>query len=67
MLAAIDKQLNDLTGDLARIAECRCSEQPHAGARFVADYGEAVLTAAVKCLNDKKTDLLRQTAAQAAE
>jgi DNA-binding PadR family transcriptional regulator len=67
MLAAIDKQLSDLTGDLARIAECRCDEQPHAGARFVADYGEAVLTAAVKCLNEKKAELLRQTGMQAAE
>src|SRR5690349_9918319 len=31
MLAAIDKQLHDLKSDLARIAECRCCEQPHAG------------------------------------
>ena len=54
-------------GDLARIAECRCAEQPHAGARFVADYGQAVLTAAVKCLNDKKAELLCHVAAQAAE
>jgi PadR family transcriptional regulator, regulatory protein AphA len=67
MLAAIDKQLNDLRHDLARIAECRCSEQPHAGARFVADYGEAVLTASVRCLEEKRRELVRQTAAQAAE
>jgi PadR family transcriptional regulator AphA len=67
MLAAIDKQLNDLRQDLARIAECRCSEQPHAGARFVADYGEAVLTASVRCLEEKRRELVRQTAAQAAE
>jgi DNA-binding PadR family transcriptional regulator len=67
MLAAIDKQIDDLNHDLARIAECRCSEQPHAGARFVADYGEAVLTAAVKCLNEKKAELLRQVPAVAAE
>ena len=67
MLAAIDKQLGDLTGDLARIAECRCAEQPHAGAQFVADYGNAVLTAAVNCLNDKKNELLRQSVVQAAE
>jgi hypothetical protein len=67
MLAAIDKQLSDLRGDLARIAECRCAEQPHAGARFVADYGQAVLTAAVTCLNEKKAELLRQVPAQAAE
>jgi PadR family transcriptional regulator AphA len=67
MLAAVDKQLNDLNGDLARIAGCICSEQPHKGARFVADYGEAVLTAAVNVLNEKKAELLRLTTAQAAE
>ncbi|MCB1377785.1 MAG: PadR family transcriptional regulator [Alphaproteobacteria bacterium] len=67
MLAAIDKQMSDLSGDLARIAECRCSEQPHAGARFVADYGEAVLTAAVRCLEEKKAELTRPDRAQAAE
>ena len=67
MLAAIDKQIGDLKADLTRIAECRCSEQPHAGARFVADYGEAVLTAAVNVLNEKKADLLRQANTQAAE
>ena len=62
MLAAIDKQLTDLRHDLARIAECRCSEQPHAGARFVADYGEAVLTAAVSVPERKESaSLLRQT------
>ncbi len=67
MLAAVDKQLTDLKHDLARIAECRQSEQPHAGARFVADYGEAVLTAAVSVLSEKKAELLRQANTQAAE
>lgn len=67
MLTAIDKQLADLNGDLKRIAECKCSEQPHAGARFVADYGEAVLTAAVTCLTEKRAELLRQQRVQAAE
>lgn len=67
MLMAVDKQISDLNADLARIADCRCSEEPHAGARFVADYGEAVLTAAVKCLNEKRAELLRQTPAHAAE
>lgn len=67
MILAMDKQMNDLKQDLARIAECRCSEQPHAGARFVADYGEAVLTAAVNLLVEKKAELLRQSSAQAAE
>jgi PadR family transcriptional regulator AphA len=67
MLVAIDKQLAELRGDLARIAECRGSGSAHAGAEFVADYGEAVLTAAVKVLTEKKTQLLRAAAPQAAE
>jgi len=67
MLVAIDKQLSDLRQDLARIAECRCGEQAHAGGQFVADYGDAVLTAAVKCLEEKKAGLLGSVPAQAAE
>ena len=67
MLAAIDKQIADLEDDLARIGECRCAEHPHAGARFVADYGQAVLTAALAVLKEKRTELLRATAVQAAE
>ena len=67
MLAAIDKQLADLNHDLGRIAECRDAEQQHAGASFVADYGNAVLTASVRCLNEKKASLLREMTVQAAE
>lgn len=67
MLVAIDKQLADVHADLARIAECRSAGNAHAGAEFVADYGEAVLTAAVKVLTEKKTQLLRAAAPQAAE
>ncbi|WP_374331568.1 PadR family transcriptional regulator [Aestuariivirga sp.] len=67
MLAAIDKQLLDLQADIARIDECKCSEHPHAGARFVADYGRAVMTAAVNVLIEKKAELLRAATSQAAE
>lgn len=67
MRAAIDKQMSDLEDDLARIGQCRCSEQPHAGARFVADYGEAVLSAALAVLKEKKAELLRNATPQAAE
>jgi PadR family transcriptional regulator, regulatory protein AphA len=67
MMAAIDKQLSDIREDLARIAGCRCGEQPHAGASFVADYGEAVLTAAVNCLEQKREGLARDMARRAAE
>jgi PadR family transcriptional regulator, regulatory protein AphA len=67
MLAAIDRQLSDLKEDLARIAECRCSDEPLAGAQFVADYGDAVLTAAVKCLDEKRAGLVRELFTRAAE
>jgi PadR family transcriptional regulator, regulatory protein AphA len=67
MRAAIDKQIADLEADLARIGECRCAEQPHAGARFVADYGEAVLSAGLRVLKEKKAELLLDVAPQAAE
>ncbi|MGH6853992.1 MAG: PadR family transcriptional regulator [Aestuariivirga sp.] len=67
MLIAIDKQLNDLREDLARMAECDCSEQLLAGGQFVRDYGKAVLTAAVSCLEQKKAELLREISPQAAE
>lgn len=68
MLAAIEKQIAELEADLARIGDCRCDEQPHAGARFVADYGEAVLIAALGVLREKKASLLRaEMPPQAAE
>lgn len=67
VLAAIDKQLSDLRSDLARIAECRTSEAPTPGAKFIADYGDAVLTASVSCLELKKAELLRHLSPQAAE
>ena len=67
MLVAIQKQLNDLNEDLARIAECSQQAPVGHGSRFVAEYGNAVLTAAVKCLEYKKAELLQQMAARAAE
>ena len=67
MLVAIDKQLAELQGELARIAECRTASSGHAGAEFVSDYGEAVLSAGVRVLTEKKIQLLRAMAPQAAE
>ncbi len=67
ILTAIDKQLSDLNQDLQHIAECRAMESSGVGSRFVADYGHAVVTAGVKCLELKRAELLQQKAAQAAE
>jgi len=66
MLVAIQKQLDDLNADLGRIAHCECGADGGQGARFVAEYGHAVLTAGVNCLENKKAELLQQLAAQAA-
>jgi DNA-binding PadR family transcriptional regulator len=67
MLVAIQMQLDSLNDDLSRIAECSQGQAGNAGAKFVADYGRAVLTAAVNCLEYKKVELLQQVAVQAAE
>ena len=67
MLAAIQKQLDDLNEDLGHIAECSQDQSRGMGAGFVADYGRAVLTAGVKCLEYKKAEILEHMAAQAAE
>lgn len=61
-LAAMERQLQHLQEDLQQIADCRCDEQPHRGAGFVADYGAAVLTAAVNVLSEKRDALARELA-----
>ena len=66
VLAAMDKQLSDLRADLARIQECAVSETQTAGSRFVVDYGNAVLTASVTCLEQKRAELLRLMSVTAA-
>jgi PadR family transcriptional regulator, regulatory protein AphA len=67
VLVAVQKQLNDLNQDLGRIAECSHEAPVGHGSHFVADYGNAVLTAGVKCLEQKRAELLQQMAARAAE
>ena len=67
VLVAVQKQLNDLNQDLGRIAECSHEAPIGHGSHFVADYGNAVLTAGVKCLEQKRAELLQQMAARAAE
>ncbi len=66
VLAAIDKQLSDLKADLACVQECAMSETQSAGSRFVVDYGNAVLTASVTCLEQKRAELLRLMSVTAA-
>ena len=42
-------------------------EQPHAGASFVADYGDAVLSAALRFMKEKRAELLAGATPKAAE
>lgn len=67
LLAAIDRQLAHLREDLTGIEECQCAEMPLSGARFVADYGRAVLTASVSYLEQKRAELSSPSHPQAAE
>lgn len=50
---AILKQLNDLKQDLANIADCKAEGVRNAGCEFVMGYGEAVLSAGTKFLEEK--------------
>ena len=49
---AIDKQLHDLKGDLDRICNCPLEGLMRQGTKFVNGYGKAVLSAAVKYLEE---------------
>jgi hypothetical protein len=66
IVKAISKQIADLREDLSRIDECRSEGGGGPGAEFVAGYGEAVLTAGVRYLEQKLAELTRSPA-QAAE
>ncbi len=67
VLLAIDKQLADLREDLLCIEECRADTKSSDGGKFVAGYGEAVLTASVSYLEQKRAELVLGMAACAAE
>lgn len=48
--AAIEKQLGDLKQKLSRMESCRLQDALSRGSNFIMDYGEAVLSAGVKFL-----------------
>lgn len=59
LLAAIDKQLADLREDLAGIHDCTCNVPSTPGSDLISGYGQAVLTAAVTFLEQKRVALAR--------
>jgi PadR family transcriptional regulator, regulatory protein AphA len=57
---AIAKQLSDLNEELQRISECRAQGGGTQGSDFVTGYGEAVLTAGAKYLEQKLNEFNQQ-------
>jgi PadR family transcriptional regulator, regulatory protein AphA len=66
-IAAIEKQLADLKTDLGNITECRTEMPSNQACEFVMGYGEAVLTAGVKYLEQKLAELMSNNGRKAAE
>ena len=64
--AAMEKQLSDLRADLQSISQCRIDMPSNPACEFVMGYGESVLTAGVKYLEQKLAEHLPLTK-QAAE
>ncbi|MDE2445944.1 MAG: PadR family transcriptional regulator [Alphaproteobacteria bacterium] len=54
---AIEKQLHDLKDDLLRMHECRQLGQVDQGSEFIMGYGEAVLSAGARYLEDRLAEL----------
>jgi PadR family transcriptional regulator, regulatory protein AphA len=59
---AIEKQLQDLKEELARMSECRLQGEVSSGEDFCMGYGEAALTAGVKFLEEKLLTMTPQIA-----
>jgi DNA-binding PadR family transcriptional regulator len=67
IMAALDKHLEDLKEDMARIEECRARPDADEGQLFVSGYGHAVIGAAIAYMEAKKAELTAPPAAVAAE
>ena len=66
LLAIYDARLNDLTAELERIEHCGLSATD-SGHKFVNGYGQAVVGAAVRYLEERRQDILKEAAARSAD
>jgi PadR family transcriptional regulator, regulatory protein AphA len=66
-LMAVDKQLSDLREDLENIHTCRAESGADPACAFVMGYGEAVLTAGVSYLEQKRAEMINNQDRVAAE
>ena len=67
IMAAIDKHLDDLKEDMARIDDCRSRPDSDEGTHFVSGYGHAVIGAAIAYMEAKRAELLAAPTVVAAE
>lgn len=66
-ISAMEKQLADLKADLVNIHTCRAEGPDNEACAFVLDYGEAVLTAGVRFLEQRLSNNMNNNAKKAAE
>ncbi len=59
LIAAYDKQLDELRAEFERIGTCCDSAQEHPGTRFVNGYGHAVLSAAIAYMEENRAGLAK--------
>ena len=61
-----DTRLDDLTEELGRIQACQTAAASDFGLRFVNGYGQAIVGAAVKYLEERRPEMLKEAAVRAA-
>ena len=67
-LAAIyDARLVDLTEELGRIEACSTAADSDFGLRFVNGYGQALIGAAVRYLEERRPEMLKEAALRSAD
>ena len=59
-----DERLHDLREELGRIQACSTAECSNTGLRFVNGYGQAVIGAAVRYLEENRLEVMREAAAR---
>ena len=62
-----DAYIEEQEAELERICSCGCALPDHVGARFVNEYGQAMLKTAIDFLHKRRDEILSQAAARASD
>lgn len=62
-----DTRLRDLTEELSRIEACSTAAATDFGLRFVNGYGQAIVSAAVKYLEERRPEMIKEAAMRSAD